>query len=84
MGWKVICRAARVMRLNILDSVGRHAARRFGVRAVPAFLVVDGQGNVVDAQSDKKHATAGRVFALEPPSRLELETRRLRSGCSTD
>jgi protein-disulfide isomerase len=26
------------------------AARRFGVRAVPAFFVVDGQGGVVDAQ----------------------------------
>ena len=41
---------ARVLRLNILDSVGRQAARRFGVRAVPAFFVVDGQGGVVDAQ----------------------------------
>ena len=41
---------ARVMRLNILDSVGMQAARRFGVRAVPAFFVVDGQGGVVDAQ----------------------------------
>jgi len=26
------------------------AARRFGVRAVPAFYVVDGQGDVVAAQ----------------------------------
>jgi len=41
---------ARVVRLNILDSVGMQAARRFGVRAVPAFFVVDGQGGVVDAQ----------------------------------
>jgi hypothetical protein len=41
---------ARVLRLNILDSVGMQAARRFGVRAVPAFFVVDGQGGVVDAQ----------------------------------
>ena len=41
---------ARVMRLNILDSVGMNAARRFGVRAVPAFFVVNGQGGVVDAQ----------------------------------
>ena len=41
---------ARVVRLNILDSVGMQAARRFGVRAVPAFFVVDGQGVVADAQ----------------------------------
>jgi thioredoxin-like negative regulator of GroEL len=41
---------ARVMRLNIFDSVGMQAARRFGVRAVPAFYVVDGQGSVVAAQ----------------------------------
>jgi hypothetical protein len=41
---------ARVLRLNILDSVGRQAARRFGVGAVPAFFVLDGQGGVVDAQ----------------------------------
>ena len=41
---------ARVLRLNILDSVGMNAARRFGVRAVPAFFVVNGQGHVVEAQ----------------------------------
>jgi len=41
---------ARVVRLNILDSVGMQAARRFGVQAVPAFFVVDGQGGVVAAQ----------------------------------
>ena len=41
---------ARVMRLNILDSVGMKAARRFGVRAVPTFIVVNGQGSVVDVQ----------------------------------
>jgi thioredoxin-like negative regulator of GroEL len=41
---------ASVLRLNILDSVGMNAARRFGVRAVPAFFVVNGQGHVVDAQ----------------------------------
>ena len=41
---------ARVMRLNVLDSVGLSAARRFGVRAVPAFFVLDGQGEVAYAQ----------------------------------
>ena len=41
---------ARVMRLNILDSVGMQAARRFGVRAVPVFFVVNGQGHAVAAE----------------------------------
>ena len=41
---------ARVLRLNVLDSVGLQAARRFGVRALPSFYVVDGQGSVVTAQ----------------------------------
>jgi len=37
---------ARVMRLNVLDSVGMNAARQFGVHAVPTFIVLDGQGTV--------------------------------------
>jgi len=41
---------ARVMRLNVLDSVGMNAARRFEVRAVPTFIVFDGQGEVVETQ----------------------------------
>lgn len=41
---------ARVLRLNVMDSIGLNAARRFGVRAVPAFFVVNGQGDVVQAQ----------------------------------
>ena len=41
---------ARVMRLNVLDAVGMSAARRFGVRAVPAFFVLDGHGEVAYAQ----------------------------------
>ena len=41
---------ARVMRLNVLDSVGMNAARRFEVRVVPTFIVFDGQGGVVETQ----------------------------------
>jgi thioredoxin-like negative regulator of GroEL len=41
---------AHVLRLNLLDSVGMSAARRFGVRAVPTFIVLDGEGQVVDVQ----------------------------------
>ena len=41
---------ARVMRLNVLNSVGMNAARHFGVHAVPTFIVFDGQGRVVETQ----------------------------------
>ena len=41
---------ARVMRLNVLDSVGASSARRFGVRAVPTFILFDGRGSVVGTQ----------------------------------
>jgi protein-disulfide isomerase len=41
---------ARVMRLNVLNSVGMNAARHFGVHAVPTFVVLDGQGRVVETQ----------------------------------
>ena len=41
---------APVLRLNVQDEVGVNAARRFGVRGVPAFFVLDGQGQVVHAQ----------------------------------
>ena len=41
---------APVLRLNVMDDVGMSAARRFGVRGVPAFFVLNGQGQVVHAQ----------------------------------
>ena len=41
---------ARVMRLNVLNSVGMNAARRFGVHTVPTFMVFDGQGTVAMVQ----------------------------------
>jgi len=41
---------ARVMRLNVMNSVGMNVARRFGVRGVPTFIVFDGQGKVVETQ----------------------------------
>ena len=41
---------ARVMRLNVLNSVGMDAARRFGVHAVPTFIVFNGQGTVAMVQ----------------------------------
>ncbi|MFN8459590.1 MAG: thioredoxin family protein [Anaerolineae bacterium] len=38
---------AEVIRLDILSSVGREAARRYGVRATPTRIVLDGQGQLV-------------------------------------
>jgi hypothetical protein len=57
---------ARVMRLNVLDSVGMSAARRFGVRAVPAFFVLDGQGQVAYTQVGipNRAEVSARVDAL--------------------
>jgi hypothetical protein len=42
---------ARVIRLDLLSAVGQQAASRYGVRAVPTLLVVDGQGEVVYGQA---------------------------------
>lgn len=41
---------AEVIRLDMLSGVGRQAALRYGVRAVPTLLVLDGQGQVVLTQ----------------------------------
>lgn len=40
----------QVLRLSILGETGRAAAARYSVRAVPTFLVFDGEGKLV-AQS---------------------------------
>jgi hypothetical protein len=41
---------ARVIRLDIFSRVGRQAAAHFGVRGVPLFVLLDGQGQVVYSQ----------------------------------
>jgi thioredoxin-related protein len=38
---------AQVLRLNVMDSVGRDLAIRYSVRRVPTLLLLDGDGNVV-------------------------------------
>jgi thioredoxin-related protein len=40
----------RVLRLSVAGTVGRQFAGRFGVRAVPTFLLFDGAGNMVHYQ----------------------------------
>jgi thioredoxin-like negative regulator of GroEL len=41
---------AQLIRLDVLSGVGQQAAARYGVRGVPALVVVDGQGMVVLGQ----------------------------------
>ncbi len=38
---------AEVLRLNILSEVGRNVALKYGVRAVPTLIVVDGGGELI-------------------------------------
>ena len=38
---------AQVLRLNVMDDVGGELAMRYGVRGVPAFVLLDGTGEVV-------------------------------------
>jgi len=42
---------AEVVRLDVLSGVGQQAARRYGVRGVPALVVVDGSGQAVLGQA---------------------------------
>lgn len=38
---------AQVLRVNVMSSVGRQLAGRYGVRGLPTFVVLDGAGEVV-------------------------------------
>ncbi len=42
---------ATVLRLSVVDSVGRALASRWGVRGLPTFVVVDGAGHPTYAQA---------------------------------
>ncbi len=64
---------AHVLRLNVMDEIGMSAARRFSVRGVPSFFVLNGQGQVVHAQVGVPNRAdiAAQVDALldeKPPS----------------
>ena len=41
---------AQVLRLNVTDGVGGQLAARYGVRGVPTFVLLDGDGQLVLAQ----------------------------------
>jgi len=49
---------ASVVRLDVMSEIGRQAAGRFSVRAVPTVIVLDGDGQVALSQ-------AGRIKAAE-------------------
>lgn len=42
---------AAVIRLDVMSRVGQQAARRYGVRGVPALVVVDGSGQAIFGQA---------------------------------
>jgi thiol-disulfide isomerase/thioredoxin len=47
-----------VIRLDVWSDVGKAAAQRYGVRGIPTLLVLDGDGQVQDAQvgiPDRNH-----------------------------
>lgn len=39
-----------VIRLNVLSAAGREAVLRYGIRGLPALLVLDGCGQVAETQ----------------------------------
>lgn len=39
--------SVQVLRLSVVDSVGRELAMRYGVRGVPTLILLDGNGNIV-------------------------------------
>ena len=48
----------KVVRVNVLDSVGRAIASRYGMQSLPTFIVIDGSGQVQYRQSGLPNASA--------------------------
>lgn len=59
---------AVVLRLDLLSGVGREAARNYGVKAVPAMVVFNRQGQIVLKQTGMIDTGAVRdiIARLEP------------------
>jgi hypothetical protein len=49
--------SVEVIHLNLLVGAGREAAGRYGVRMVPATLLLDNRGQLLDRQSGRPDAT---------------------------
>jgi hypothetical protein len=45
-----------IIRLDLLSAIGRQAAREYDVRMVPATLLFDGMGELIDRQVGKPEA----------------------------
>ena len=48
---KQLAGKAKVVRLDVMSSVGRAAAARYGVRGLPTLVLVDGEGQPVYSQA---------------------------------
>ena len=68
---KDLAEQAQVLRLSVSGEIGRVAAARYGVRAVPTFVVFDSAGNAV-AQTvglpDSKQLRALLLSLAEEPA----------------
>ena len=53
---KQLAGKASVVRLDMFSQVGQQAATRYGVRATPTLIVIDGQGQVVYRQVGLPHS----------------------------
>ena len=51
-----------IIRLDLMSAIGRQAARAYDVRMVPATLLFDGKGKLIDRQMGKPQVD--RVIAL--------------------
>ena len=48
--------SVKVIHLNLLVGAGREAAGQFGVRVVPATVLLDNQGQLLDRQNGRPDA----------------------------
>lgn len=62
---------ARVLRIDVMSQTGRMLVQQYGVRAVPTFLVFDGNGRAVYAQAGlpDREAIVALVAQLQPDAR---------------
>ena len=49
--------SVEVIHLNLLVGAGRETAGRYGVRMVPATVLLDSQGQLLDQQSGRPNAS---------------------------
>jgi len=57
-----------IIRLDLLGTIGRQAAREYGVRMVPTTLLFDGNGVLIERQTGKPEAN--QVIEIIEPTRM--------------